>query len=549
MNDANRPIELPPQKLHAPDADPPSPVRTRGHWAGFGIIAVLLAGTGLLSWTGCIAPTLDAEGEVLHYGYWSLLPPLVAIVLAFWLREVITALLVGIFLGGLIVGDVNIIQRYLLPSVGSTDYAMILLVYLWALGGLIGIWTRTAGATYFADWAAERMVVGRRSAKFFTWLMGLVFHQGGTISTVLTGATVRSIGDRHKVSHEELSYLVDSTASPAAALIPFNVWPIFIAGTVAGAIPPFTSTLADEVARNEQQIRMGVSFFFRAIPFNFFAILTILMTFLLAVEKLPWMGRRMRAAVKRVKTTGQLDRPGAMPMASAELTEVQVPPGYRPGLIDFFGPIGTLLGIAVIPYVIMVSILGLEFSMMIAEAFVLAVLAGFAIAVVKGMPLRTAMDGFINGCKGVTVGALILALAVTLKTVGESVGVAVFITGAFEDIVGPAVLPSLFMLLCMLIAFSTGTSFGTYAIVFPIAMPLAWAVGGESVFFVTICFSAVVGGGIFGDKCSPISDTTILSSLATGCDLMDHVYTQLPLALAAAFVSMVFYTLLVLAYV
>lgn len=532
-----KPLQDPlPQQFYSPPEGEPPPIRTATHWATFAFVAILLLGVGIASYTGLIQPTADG-----HYGWWSLLPPLVAILLAFWLKEVITALLIGILLGGLIAGKVNIVQAFLLPSIGTKDYAVILLVYLWALGGLIGIWTRTAGATHFANWAAQRMVRGRRSAKFFAWLMGLVFHQGGTISTVLTGATVRSIGDKNRVSHEELSYIVDSTASPAAALIPFNIWPFYIAGTVAGTIPLFTSSEEGVTDRE-----LGMAFFFGAIPFNFYAMFAILLTLLVALEKLPWMGRRLRAAMERSRATGELDRPGSSPMASSELTEIQVPPGYRPGLLDFFGPIGTLLGVAVIPYIWFFVIHGdRSFSMLIAEAFVLAVLAGFGVAMAKGMPLRTAMEGFINGCKGVTIGALILALALTLKSVGESVGVAAFITGGLGGILQPMFLPALFMLLCMIIAFSTGTSFGTYAIVFPIAMPLAWAVGGENAFFVTICFAAVVGGSLFGDQCSPISDTTILSSLGTGCDLMDHVYTQLPLALAAAFAAMGLYTALV----
>lgn len=543
MSDSNRPDAPLPQEFYSPEGGPPPPVRGPAHWTTFAFVAVVLAGAWILSATGVIQPALDGEGEILHFGLWSVLPALVAIVLAFWLKEVITALVIGILLGGIISGNINIVSAYLLPSIATSNYALILLVYLWALGGLIGIWTRTAGATHFANWAAQKMVVGRRSAKVFTWFMGLVFHQGGTISTVLTGATVRSIGDKNRVSHEELSYVVDSTASPAAALIPFNVWPFYIGAIVAGTIPMFQT---GEAAGDTQA---AVAFFFKAIPFNFYAIFAVLLTLLLAWEKLPWVGGRMKAAMKRVKDTGQLDRPGSSPMASNELTELQVPAGYRPGLIDFFGPIGTLLGVAILPYLWFFVIQGdRDFSMLIAEAFVLAVVAGFAIALVKGMPLRTAMEGFIGGCKGVTIGALILALALTLKSVGTSVGTAAFITGAFAEGLPPALLPALFMLLCMVIAFSTGTSFGTYAIVFPIALPLAWTVAPDP-FFITVCFASVVGGSLFGDQCSPISDTTILSSLGTGCDLMDHVYTQLPLALAAAIAAMVIYTAMVFMFV
>ena len=467
------------------------------------------------------------------------MPPLVAILLAFWTREVVSALFIGICLGGVISGDINIVQNFLIPSIGTESFALILMVYLWALGGLIGIWTRTGGAEYFAQWAGRLIIRGPRTAKFFTWIMGLVFHQGGTISTVLTGATVRPVADKHKVSHEELAYMVDSTASPAATLIPFNVWPFYVSGLVIGTLPLFETT------------EQGVNFFFSAILYNFYAIFAILITLVFAWDKLPFVpGKKMRAAIKRARETGQLNRDGANPMAADELTQQKVPKNYNPGLIDFLGPIGTLLGVAIIPYLYTYIILGNTENptLLIAEAFVLAVLAGFLIAIGKGMKLQEAIDGFIDGCKGVTIGAIILALAVTLKEVADAVGTADYVVAMIGDIIPPAALPGSLMVLCMLIAFSTGTSWGTYAVVFPVAVPLAWAVVPDP-FFLTLCFAAVIGGSVFGDQCSPISDTTILSSLATGCDLMDHVYTQFPLAILAGFLAMIAYAVLVIIFV
>lgn len=458
-----------------------------------------------------------------NYGFWSVVPPLVAIVLAFWTKEVISSLFVGIALGGVISGQINIVQSFLIPSIGTESFALILLVYLWSLGGLIGIWTRTGGAERFAAWASGKIVRGPKSARFFTWMMGMVFHQGGTISTVLTGATVRPIADKYDVSHEELSYMVDSTASPAATVLPFNVWPIYIAGLVVGTIPLFPTEQA------------GIQFFFESLPFNFYGIVAIIMTLLFAWNMLPFIpGKKMRAAIERAKTTGKLDRDDAEPMAARELTNMQIPENYKPGLIDFFGPIGTLLGVAIIPYVYTFGILQREDpTLLIAEAFVLAVLVGMFVALAKGMNLKTVIDGFVDGCKGVTIGAIILALAVTLKSVADAVGTADYIVALMGNVITPVMLPALLMLLCMIIAFSAGTSWGTYAVVFPVAMPLAWAVLPDEL-FIMICFGAVVGGSVFGDQCSPISDTTILSSLSTGCDLMDHVYTQIPLALTAA---------------
>lgn len=474
-----------------------------------------------------------------HFGFWSVLPPFVAIFLAFWTKEVISSLFVGIALGGVISGNLNIVDAYLIPSIGTEDFSLILLVYLWSLGGLIGIWTRTGGAEHFATWAKAKIVRGPKSAKFFTWMMGLVFHQGGTVSTVLTGATVRPIADEQNVSHEETSYMVDSTAAPAATVIPFNVWPIYIAGLLVGTIPLFESN---------QDV---INFFIQAIPFNFYGIIAILMTLFFAWEMLPWIpGKKMRNAMKRSRETGKLDRDGAEPMSADELTEMDIPKNYSSGLVDFFGPIGTLLAVAIIPYIVTYFFMGNreDPTLLIAEAFVLAVLAGMFIALAKGMELQTVMDGFVDGCKGVTIGAIILALAVTLKEVADSVGTAEYVVDLAAGAITPTFLPAMLMLLCMIIAFAAGTSWGTYAVVFPVAMPLAWAVLPDE-FFITLCFGAVVGGSVFGDQCSPISDTTILSSLATGCDLMDHVRTQIPLALTAAGLSAILYTLMVVMFV
>lgn len=508
------------------------PVNRRRIYTG-AFLALILAGIYYSFYSGGF-PEQDG-----HYGFWSVVPPLMAILLAFWTREVVSALFIGICLGGIISGDLNIVQDFLIPSIGTESFGLILLVYLWALGGLIGMWTRTGGAETFAFWASSKVVKGPVSAKVFTWVMGLIFHQGGTISTVLTGATVRPIADKHKVSHEELSYMVDSTASPAATLIPFNVWPIYVSGLVLGTLP-FFETPQD-----------GVNFFISALPYNFYAIFAILITLFFALEKLPFVpGKKMRAAIKRSRETGRLDREGATPMAADELIRQKVPEGYTPGLIDFFGPILTLLGVAIIPYVVTYFFLGNteEPTLLIAEAFVLAVLAGMIIALLKGMKLQDVIEGFIDGCKGVTIGAIILAFAVTLKEVADAVGTAGYVIAMVGDLITPVLLPGLLMILCMIIAFSTGTSWGTYAVVFPVAVPLAWAVIPDP-FFLTLCFSAVIGGSVMGDQCSPISDTTILSSLATGCDLMDHVTTQFPIAIAAGLLAVISYALMVLAFV
>src|SRR5699024_10437840 len=223
----------------------------------------------------------------------------------------------------------------------------------------------------------------------------------------------------------------------------------------------------------------GINFFINSIPFNFYGIFAVILALLFALELLPWIpGKKMRMAIKRARTEGKLDDDNAAPMAAKELSEINISAGYTSGLIDFIGPIGVLLGVAIIPYIVTFYIMGRteDPSFLVAEAFILALLTGIFIALAKGMSLKDVMEGFVDGCKGVTIGALILALAVTLQEVTTAVGTADYLIEMLGNHIFPMILPVIFMLLCMIIAFSTGTSWGTYAVVFPIAMPLAWAI-------------------------------------------------------------------------
>ena len=494
------------------------PVR-RYTWVG--VLALCIA-------VGTYARTLDpATVDALgHYGFLSIMPALAALAICFVTRNVILALFMGIVLGGLVTTDYNIIQSFLIPAIGTPRFAEILLVYLWALGGLLGIWNRNGGAWHFATYVSENFVRSRRSAMFFAWLMGVIFHQGGTISTVLTGTTVRPVSDREKVAHEELAYIVDSTASPVATIIPFNVWPVYVAGLIA--IPSMVEFVPDRDA--------AISLFLNAIPFNFYGLFAILFTLLFALGKLPFMGRMMRAAQQRVLETGELDREGADPMIAEELTTINVPEGYAPSLLDFFVPIGVLFGFAIVPWLV-------TGSPMIFEAFGLAVVSGIVLSILRGMSAKEAFDGLVDGIKGVTVGAIILGLAVSLAKVSETLGASAWVIEVTAEQLTtlPYILPGLLMIICMTVSFSVGSSWGTYAVVFPIALPLAFALSADPT-YLSLAFAAILGGAVFGDQCSPISDTTILSSLACGCDLMDHVMTQLPMALTAAAIAITLYT-------
>lgn len=451
----------------------------------------------------------------------SILPAVVAIVLAFATRQVIAALFTGVLTGAVVLAiesgaaaDLNPVARLFLPALGTKNFAQILFIYLWCLGGLVGLWGKTGGARYFAEWVSERVARNRRSALVVSWFIGIVFHQGGTVSTVLSGTTVKPIADRHRVSHEELSYVVDSTASPIATLIPFNAWPYYVAGLVVGTVPLLPDTDA------------AFRFFLGSVPYNFYALVAVGSTLLLGLGWLPWAGPGLRQAAARARQTGELDAPGSEPLLRVE-TDLDAPePGYQPSLADFFVPLGVLLGVGIGPYLVWGSY-------HINEAFLSSTLAGMATARVRGMRLQSLIEGFLAGCRSMTIGAIVLALAITLGFAARELGTASFVVSALGDWLPAVALPALLTLLCMGIAFSTGTSWGTYAVVFPVALPLAWALAPDPQ-YLHVCFGAVLGGAVFGDQCSPISDTTILSSMFTGCDLMDHVRTQLFPALTAA---------------
>ncbi len=466
-----------------------------------------------------------------HWRYWSLFPALVAVLLCWLTREPVTALLSGIVSGAFILGQYDITGEVLIPSLATTGAAGILVLYLWLLGGLMGLWSRTGAAQAFAEFMTQRFVRGPRTAKLTAWLLGIIFFQGGTMSTVLVGTTVKPIADKERVSHEELAYIVDSTASPVASLLAFNAWPGYVQAFIFVAGVGFLATEADRIA-----------FFFTSIPFCFYAIFAVLGTFLISVEKPLFVGKQLAAAVERARTSGELDAPGAAPLSARELQTTKTPEGYRPNVLEFFLPLAALIGVAIGTFI-------LTGSPNVHWAFGAAVLLAAGMALAKGMSLRDVMSGFHEGVKGVVLGSVILLLAVTVGGITTEIGGAAYLVEQLGGAIPFYLLPVLLQMLTMIIAFSTGTSWGTYAVAFPLAMPLAWAVAGVNglahpELFMALCFAAVLDGSVYGDQCSPISDTTVLSSMCTGCDLMDHVKTQIPQASIAALLAAVAWTLL-----
>jgi Na+/H+ antiporter NhaC len=458
-----------------------------------------------------------------HFGIGSLLPALITIILCLLTREPLTALLGGVVVGAIMLGRYDLTDKVIIPNLAQEGTAALLLLYLWLLGGLLGIWSKTGAAQAFANYMTKHFVKGRKSAKVVSWLLGMLFFQGGTMSTVLVGTTVRPLADKAKVSHEEMSYIVDSTASPIASILAFNAWPAYVQALI---FIPGVSFLATEADR--------ISFFFQSIPFSFYSMFAVMGTLLLSLNVTIFSGKRIRAAKLRAETYGQLDAPEAKPLSAKELQSTDIPQGYKPHVLEFILPLVTLTAIAVGSFVV----LG---TPKINWAFGAALLLSAVMALIKGMSLDQVVEGFGNGLKGVVFASVILMLAVIIGSISKETGGGLFLVSLLGEHLPFWCLPVILQLITMIIAFSTGTSWGTYAIAFPLAMPLVWAICqsqgvANPELFMMLCFATVLNGSVFGDQCSPISDTTILSAMTTGCDLMDHVKSQLvPAALAACF--------------
>jgi len=470
-----------------------------------------------------------------HFKFWSLLPAVMAIALCWITKEPLTSLIGGIFAGALLLQKYNITEEVFVAELMTKNAAGVLVLYLWLLGALMGIWSKTGAAQAFGELMTKKFVKGPRSAKLVAWFLGVLFFQGGSVSTVLVGTTVKPITDKEKISHEEVAYIVDSTASPIASQLAFNAWPGYIQSFIYVAGVSFLATEVDRI-----------SFFFRSVPFCFYAIFAVLFTFLLSIDKAPYLGKQLRDAITRSRTTGQLDRPGSNPLTSKELEKATYPANYKPHVIDFFLPLAVLIFLAIGTFIMY----GTPY---VRWAFGASVLSAGLLAIARGMRLPALIQGVGEGMKGVVLGSVILMLAITIGSISQQAGGGQYLVELLGGSIPFWLLPVCLQLLTIIIAFSTGTSWGTYAVAFPLAMPLAWAVAQTSdlsnpMLFMTICFAAVMDGSVFGDQCSPISDTTVLSAMCTGCDLMDHVKTQIPQASLAAVIAATLWTAVVLVF-
>jgi len=496
-------------------------------------------------------------------GWFSILPPLLAIALALIFREVVIALFAGAWLGALFIVGLNpiaatlrTIDTFVAPALAHPDHAAIVIFSL-MLGGMVGLMGRSGGTRGIVE-AVAPLATTRRRGQLATYLAGLLIFFDDYANTLIVGNTLRPITDRLRISREKLSYLVDSTAAPVAAIVFVSTW----AGYEIGLIGDGLRAAAGQVANSDPALAARLeaaspfAIFLSSIPYLFYPILALCMVFLVA-----WTQRDigpMLAAERRAAQGGGVHRAGAMLMVdtSAELLEAKEDTPrrwYNAAIPVVTVVLVVLLGLYLDGRARLAGPGSLTEILGAANAFhallwgsLAGVLVAFLLATVQRiLKTREAIEAWAGGMRSMLLAVVILVLAWSLGAATVAVGTAEYVTHLLESAGFPLrLLPVSVFAAAACIAFATGTSWATMAILIPLVIPLAVAlgagIGGGTNYTVLLgTISSVLAGAIFGDHCSPISDTTVLSSMASASDHVDHVRTQLPYALLVAVVGMI----------
>ena len=464
----------------------------------------------------------------MDWGYWALTPLALTLILAFATRSALIAMLTGTFAGTLMLGvapGVGLNQLFQ-ESLGNADFIWICEIVI-LIGILFELFRRSDVLSELLR-RYSRPNSGRRRAELTAWGMGFVIVDD-YFSPLLTGAVMRPLSDEALIPREKLAFILDATTASVCILVPYTAWGAYVASLI--------SAQGSVVVSAEQ----GLAVFIAAIPYNFYPMLMILFTFLMCAGFIPDFGP-MRNAEKRAQTTGQLLRPGARPLVTAD--------AISPAKVEPDKPTPSLLFELLAPVLLVVFVgvttLVASGSVKIVEAFLLADFYLIGVLYFRGTIDSIVDIGelIIDGVKGVVGALLIVALAYALNAVTTQLGAATVIIEQFAEGLTENWLVVLTFLITAVISFSTGTSWGAYALMFPVALPFAFELsGGEVTTTVYQTVAAIAGGGIFGDHSSPVSDTTVLSSVGAGSDHIDHVVTQLPYALVIAALTALAYAI------
>ena len=492
----------------------------------------------------------------------SILPPLLAILLALLTRQVIIALLFGIWLGVTFIYDFNpflgflhTLDEYIVNALADPDRISILIFSL-VLGGMVGVITRSGGTQGIVE-KLSKHARGPRLGQLATWAMGVLIFFDDYANTLIVGNTMRPLTDKLKISREKLSYLVDSTAAPVANIAIISTW------------------IGYEISLISQSfVSLGVSdnayiTFIRTIPYNFYPIYALFFGFLIAYLLRDFGS--MYQAERRARHSGQVLREGAVPLT--DLTDSESAAGLTVEkrwynafipigmviLTVFFGLIysgyqnlqgnGTQLsGLSLVRQTSLIIGNADSFAVLMWASFIGSITAIILALGQRLLSLQQAMEAWVKGIRSMVMAAIILVNAWAIGGICQELYTADFVIHLTRSFLSPHWLPLVTFVTAATISFATGTSWGTMAILMPIAIPLAYKfplshLGIDPSHATNLLLSttaSVLAGATFGDHCSPISDTTIMSSMASGADHIDHVRTQLPYALTVGLIACLF---------
>ncbi len=493
----------------------------------------LLAGASVLSLSILLAPltTLAAEADAAmpstYATFWALVPPIVAIVLALITKEVYSSLFIGILVGGLFYsnfsfeGTFNHIFSGGFLAVLSDSYNVGILIFLVILGAMVSLMNRAGGSAAFGHYAKNKIKT-RAGAQLATVALGVLIFIDDYFNCLTVGSVMKPVTDEHKVSRSKLAYLIDATAAPVCIIAPISSWAAAVSGFVEG--------------------EDGFTIFLRAIPYNYYALLTIVMMIAIIILNVDFGPMKTHEANA---LNGDLFTSGAPTETEAEVIS------SKGKVIDLVIPIITLIICCVAGMIytggffsgenLITAFSNSDASVGLAIGSIFAmIITIFVYLIRRVLTFTECMECLPSGFKAMVPAILILTFAWTLKAMTDSLGAAEFVAAAMEHSAGSLMilLPAIIFLVGCFLAFSTGTSWGTFGILIPIVVAV-FANSNPQLMIISI--SACMAGAVCGDHCSPISDTTIMASAGAQCNHVNHVSTQLPYALLVAAVSFVTY--------
>lgn len=474
----------------------------------------------------------EAEAPAMYATFWALVPAIVAITLALITKEVYSSLFIGILVGALFYSNFSFEGTILhifndgIIGVLSDSYNVGILVFLVILGTMVSLMNKAGGSAAFGRWASEHIKT-KVGAQLATILLGVLIFIDDYFNCLTVGSVMRPVTDKHNISRAKLAYLIDATAAPVCIIAPISSWAAAVSGFVEG--------------------EDGLSLFVRAIPYNFYAILTIVMMVGMVLLKTEFGSM---AVHEKNAVLGDLYTTAARPYANAEQDEKENEKGR---VMDLLIPIICLVICCVIGMIYTGGFFeGADFVTAFSQSDASVGLAigsafGLVITIIlylirRVLSFKDCMSCLPDGFKAMVPAILILTFAWTLKAMTDSLGAKQFVEAAMQSSAGSFMnfLPAIIFLVGCFLAFATGTSWGTFGILIPIVVAV-FANSNENLMIISI--SACMAGAVCGDHCSPISDTTIMASAGAQCDHVNHVSTQLPYAIVAAAVSFVSYVI------